>query len=95
VPGLQVVSNKGEWPRGNQQIEIRGIARLQDVGVQALDPQDPAQLPRQIAIFALRENCVQRPAIGKPGRLGASGRLRKFLLGREGGKLGLDLARRR
>ena len=57
--GIDVIGAVGRTDGFHQQIEVRRIARHQQVGFQPLDGQHPAQLAHQVAVFALGQNGVK------------------------------------
>ena len=75
----------------HQQVKVRGVAGLQDIGLQALDGQHPAQLPRQVAVLALGQHPVEHFPIGEPGSVRAPGGLGEFLFHRKARETGVRL----
>ena len=78
----------------DEQIEIGRIARLQDVGFEPLNGQDPTQLPREIAVFALRQHVMKGLSIRAAYCLRPPGGLRHLLFHRWARETSLDLAER-
>ena len=76
---IDVIGTGGRTDGFHQQIDVRRIARHQQVGVQPLDGQHPAQLTHQVAVLALGQHGVEGLLIGLPGGLCPSGRLGEFL----------------
>ncbi len=84
------VVGAGDRPDGS--VEVDQVARLQDISVEALNREHPAQLTDQIAVLGPRNDLMEDLWIGLSGRLGALRGLGEFLLDAQPRKACLDLA---
>jgi hypothetical protein len=77
--------------RFHQPLKIAWVAGVKDVGLQALNRQDPAQLTGEVTIFGFEQNIMCDLLVGLSGGLRPAGGLVEFFFDRETWKASHDL----
>ena len=91
---IDICSPRRRAQRLDKRTHVSGIARQEQVAVNPLDRERPAQLAGEIGVLRAGQDRPQRLTIAQAGRLGLRRRLRELLLHRKAGEVRLDPAER-